>query len=374
MMKSLESHVAEIIEKKVMRRRWDVPLDYFSWGRDSRHIVDNKECLPVHPLDNKSPFRKMFMTLECHLKKSFVYPKIIIARFRREYGRFEQSYQLMSDQYSKNLFAELIVMKLVSENEIRLHSFSQDFIDSYEKASKELLGSDEILPCYNRELRKVTISHPAISIYTDPVVLNLHLTGRLYRYQHGDVLIEVEPGDVVLDAGIGWGDTTVYLASLAGLKPKGHSYAFDVLEEGMRALTEQLRLNPKIKNITPSLYALYDCDGIQVNISSPCPGAHVVEHDTGRQVETITLDSFVERHNVQKVDFIKMDIEGAEGAALKGACKIIKNFKPKLAISVYHKWDDLLEIPQLIKNIREDYCFYLDCTTGFGGESVLYCH
>jgi hypothetical protein len=68
-----------------------------------------------------------------------------------------------------------------------------------------------------------------------------------------------------------------------------------------------------------------------------------------------------------------MDIEGAEIPALNGARNTIKKFKPKLAISVYHQWDDLREIPKLIHDIRDDYEFYLDCTTGFGGEAVLYC-
>lgn len=59
--------------------------------------------------------------------------------------------------------------------------------------------------------------------------------------------------------------------------------------------------------------------------------------------------------------------------ALIGATGTIKMFKPKLAISVYHKWDDLLVIPQLIHSVRDDYSYYLDCTTGFGGETILFC-
>ena len=46
-----------------------------------------------------------------------------------------------------------------------------------------------------------------------------------------------------------------------------------------------------------------------------------------------------------------MDIEGAEIPALIGASDSIAKFKPKLAISVYHKWDDLKEIPKLINSI-----------------------
>ncbi len=48
----------------------------------------------------------------------------------------------------------------------------------------------------------------------------------------------------------------------------------------------------------------------------------------------------------ERVTFIKMDIEGSEANALRGAEKIIRTYKPKLAISVYHKKDDLWTIPK----------------------------
>ena len=141
----------------------------------------------------------------------------------------------------------------------------------------------------------------------------------------------------------------------------------------MDALLEQLKENPAINNLTPSLLALSDKDGELVSISAPSPGAKITNKKTGRTIETITIDTFSNHRNLEKVDFIKMDIEGSEIPALIGATHTIKQHKPKLAISAYHKWDDLLLIPQLIHNIREDYKYYLDCTTGFGGEAVLFC-
>lgn len=70
--------------------------------------------------------------------------------------------------------------------------------------------------------------------------------------------------------------------------------------------------------------------------------------------------------------FVKMDIEGAEVEALKGACQTIKKHKPDLAISVYHRIEHLWEIPLLLKSLNNNYKFYLRSYDHFNQETVLY--
>lgn len=57
--------------------------------------------------------------------------------------------------------------------------------------------------------------------------------------------------------------------------------------------------------------------------------------------------------------YIKMDIEGSELAALKGAETLIKTQRPYLAICLYHRKNDLLEIPTYVSSLVSDYEFYL---------------
>ena len=67
-----------------------------------------------------------------------------------------------------------------------------------------------------------------------------------------------------------------------------------------------------------------------------------------------------------------MDIEGAEMEALKGAESIIKSQKPKLAICVYHKEQDMTEIPIFIKKLVPEYKLFMRHYSNDAGETVLY--
>lgn len=65
-------------------------------------------------------------------------------------------------------------------------------------------------------------------------------------------------------------------------------------------------------------------------------------------------------------------IEGAELEALKGASEVIVKDKPKLAISIYHKKEDLITIPQFIKSLVPEYKFYLKLHKCMTIDAVLY--
>ena len=59
---------------------------------------------------------------------------------------------------------------------------------------------------------------------------------------------------------------------------------------------------------------------------------------------TVSVDDFVRANGLERVDFIKMDIEGAEQLALEGSAHSIASHQPKLAICAYHETDDLWQI------------------------------
>jgi hypothetical protein len=68
-----------------------------------------------------------------------------------------------------------------------------------------------------------------------------------------------------------------------------------------------------------------------------------------------TIDNMVQELGLARVDFIKMDIEGAEQKAIAGARKTIARFRPGMALCIYHLKDDPRAIPALVKQINPAY-------------------
>lgn len=92
------------------------------------------------------------------------------------------------------------------------------------------------------------------------------------------------------------------------------------------------------------------------------------QEETGYSIETIAVDEAVQ----EPVSYMKMDIEGSEMQALQGSEKqIIKNH-PTLAVCVYHKSEDILEIWDYLRGLVPSYRFYLRHHMWSGSETVLY--
>ncbi|MCL1994633.1 MAG: FkbM family methyltransferase [Defluviitaleaceae bacterium] len=99
-------------------------------------------------------------------------------------------------------------------------------------------------------------------------------------------------------------------------------------------------------------------------------GSSKIDETAKTKVHVVSLDSFF-KDKLYQPTFIKMDIEGAELEALKGVESIIRTEKPKLAICVYHKIEDIYEIPEIIQSYGE-YNFYLRRYRPSDTELVLY--
>ena len=112
-------------------------------------------------------------------------------------------------------------------------------------------------------------------------------------------------------------------------------------------------------------------ENLSLKIASGGAGSHI-SNAGDQDGQIVSLDDDVK----EPISFIKMDIEGFELDALEGAKNHIITEKPKLAICVYHKPDDLWQIPEYILNLNPSYKLYLrQYKYGDGNnpwESVLY--
>lgn len=98
-------------------------------------------------------------------------------------------------------------------------------------------------------------------------------------------------------------------------------------------------------------------------------GASKISNEGNTVVDTDTIDNVLDGRSVT---FIKMDIEGAEYRALLGAEKTIKKYHPRMALSVYHKPQDIIEIPTLLLEYNDSYRFALRQYSSLADETVLY--
>lgn len=136
---------------------------------------------------------------------------------------------------------------------------------------------------------------------------------------------------------------------------------------------------PDIHNLQKAQNLLVSYPGIyyyQLGLSNKAEKLHFtnsgasskIDHNGEITIHTDTLDNLIS----EPCTYIKMDVEGWEEKVIEGAQHTILNYKPQLAVCVYHKCDDLWKIPQQILSIRDDYKIYLRHYTEGITETVMY--
>lgn len=166
-------------------------------------------------------------------------------------------------------------------------------------------------------------------------------------------LIEPNSEEVIVDLGAYTGDTILDYIYTYGENKYQKIYTYDITEESLIKLKENVSRYP---NIIVKKRAITDKTGITYIKKSEVDNSAnmTMDHGDDEVLET-TLDDEVK----EKITMIKMDIEGGEQKALRGAEEHIKKEHPKLLISVYHNVRDIFEIPKMIEQMDSSYQFYL---------------
>ena len=173
--------------------------------------------------------------------------------------------------------------------------------------------------------------------------------------------------EVFVDLGAFTGDTIKDFIGIYGDNYK-KIYAYEMTEQSMRELKERVKNYPRI------IYeqkAVSDEVGMgSIKIHEISTSSNQLELEEIGEIEVTSLDDDIN----EKITMIKMDIEGSELKALKGAENHIIKDKPKLLLSVYHGYEELLTLWEYLEKLDLSYHYYLRYYGGpiFPTEIVLF--
>lgn len=282
---------------------------------------------------------------------------------------FADTFYLLSDSESQKKFIELLAYKMLGFTKVKLSLNTDSFLVSRQEIEKYKTSETISVNFRSGYLNLYDLSTAGYDLKLYFVSNGILVDFIMQQYNYSD-LVCVKPGDIVIDAGGCWGDTALYFSA----KGAANVFVYEFIPSNIDIFKQNIALNPHYeKNITLVDKAVWETSGVDLSFDDRGPASRVGELGQYQgNTQTLSIDDLVASENLSHVDFIKMDIEGAELYALKGASETIRRFKPKLAISVYHKPDDMIVIPEYIQSLNPDYRFYLDYYTIIGDEIVLY--
>jgi FkbM family methyltransferase len=283
---------------------------------------------------------------------------------------FSYLYRSLNDPYSKELLLKVLALRLIGD---RVKLMPVEYWLKLDEALKTIKQSSNSKV---HHLNKFAFKKDNIEIEiwgTIYSVFNQFFVNQ-YTFDRNGTKIDVQDDDCVIEAGGCWGESALYFARK--MSSSGKVYSFEFVKSNLEVLFDNIELNKKFKeNIEVVQRPLWSSTGVEFYYRDAGDSSKISFTGNGdfkEKVISISIDDFVEDRGLDRLDFLKLDVEGAELAILKGAIKTIKRFKPKLAIALYHKEPDFFEIPGFINNLNLGYELYVDHYTFYHEETFLF--
>ena len=315
------------------------------------------------------------------IKRAFYYYFLPAKFFKREIEQYQDVsllYDLLADDSSRYLLVKLFAYRILGYRKVKLpRNYPQywrdiESIDNYRTDATpiKIRFMDASLALYDLS----PLSYK-LRVYASGPGIACAFVQKQYEYHSGDVHCKTEAGDIAIDAGGCWGETTMYFAHEVG--PSGKVVSFEFVPSNLAVMRANQCANEELaKRVALVEKPIWSYSGLKLYYVDWGPGSRVTEDENkygyDGTCETVSIDDIVKQLNLPRVDFIKMDIEGAEFPALRGAERTIRTYCPKLAISVYHQLSDFVTIPRYLADLKLGYKFYLDHHTIYQNETVLF--
>jgi len=353
---------------KDLNNNFDNNYDYFRFG----------------PKQNKQQIKKMVKIilnkLYCIIGKQTILKEEALKRILEKINFFDNYYRgleylcgILNDKQSKEILVKIIAYRILGARKVKLPLNKPKYWKQFHQIRK-FSSKDKIIKLENSnwKLRFVELNKLGYPIKLYTVLHGVMNQFILKQYQYRNIRIKKE--DIVIDAGGCWGDTALFFAEQ--LSNNGKVFSFEFVPSHLKILYKNLNLNPRLKEkIKVIEQPLWSKSKELVYYSAHGPGTNVFSQKDlkhKKKAETISIDDFVSQNKIKRIDFIKMDIEGSESYALRGAENTLKRFKPKLAISIYHSMDDFINIPKYLDGLNLGYNFYLKHNTIHEEETILF--
>lgn len=237
------------------------------------------------------------------------------------------------------------------------------FAAEYDKNASVVISSHK----YGREMEKTL---RGLGVSPDKILNGGKVIYRLTEgaaYFDLEALLPLRSYEVFIDGGAFDGATTLEFMKWCD----GNGYAFCFEADSKNIATAAAHLSG-IENCEIVHKALWSKNtSLYIDMKGNCSSA-VSEEKRGENIEIIETAALDDVVGDRPVTYIKMDIEGAELEALQGAENIIRKQHPRLAVSIYHKPEDIWTIPRLLMKYYEGYWFYMRHYSFSWYDTVLY--
>ncbi len=235
-----------------------------------------------------------------------------------------------------------------------------------ENLPKEYMG----LPLNEYDVKLEGSVTPEITIISAQEEIDVTNNYKRYFTHREGVTFVPAKDDVVFDCGSCIGEISMVFAAYVG--KTGTVHLFDPIPLHNKYSKLQIERNPSLAGVfVINELGVSDVSktlvGTITDVDTISPGGCRID-----SFDSVSIDDYVKKNNITRLDYIKMDIEGAELDALQGAAETLKRFKPKLAISAYHKASHLWEVPQLIQKIEPSYKVYFEQHLPFECDALVY--
>ncbi len=286
-------------------------------------------------------------------------------------------YDQLAELASKKLLLQILAFRILGFTKVKLPTNTPEYWNGIKKI-EQISDKANFLEVnfLNWRLSFIDLNKIGIPVqfYFLPIGAYTDFILKQYELNNGNTKIKAEKGDYVIDAGGCWGDTALYFANEVG--EAGRVFTYEFIPSNLEVMSKNLSLNPALKErIVLIERPVWETTGETMYYIDQGPGSRVfMEQDQSHdgKVNSLSIDQLVKEMNIEKVDFIKMDIEGAEPYALKGAVATISEFKPKLAIAIYHSMDDFTNIPAFILGLGLGYKLHLAHCSIHAEETILF--